>query len=55
MELSRELLKIADSQRDECDHDRCLLLDGVVRDCGWKLRNAVLHWQNEIEILHDVM
>ncbi len=55
MELSRELLRIADSQREECDHDGCLLLDGVVRDCGWQLRNAALHWQNQLDILHDVM
>jgi len=49
LRLSAELLELADEQRDECLHDSCMLLDGVVRDCAWKVRQAALQWRLDLE------
>jgi hypothetical protein len=32
LELSDRLLELANADRDGCEHDGCLLLDGIVRD-----------------------
>ena len=48
LRLSSELLRLADERRDLCEHDSCLLLDGVVRDCAWKLRQAALQWRLDL-------
>lgn len=48
LRLSSELLRLADERRDRCEHDSCLLLDGVVRDCAWKLRQAALQWRLDL-------
>jgi hypothetical protein len=48
LRLSSELLRLADERRDSCEHDSCLLLDGVVRDCAWKLRQAALQWRLDL-------
>ena len=53
MELSQELLNLTKSLREECDHDGCLLLDGIVLDCGWRLRNAAQRWHSKLQILED--
>jgi hypothetical protein len=45
LRLAAELLDIADQQRSGCEHDGCLLLDGVIRDCAWKVRRAALQWR----------
>jgi len=44
LRLAAELLDLADQQRSGCEHDGCLLLDGVIRDCAWKIRRAAQHW-----------
>jgi hypothetical protein len=49
LRLSFELLELADEQRDDCLHDGCMLLDGVVRDCAWKVRQAALQWHRDLE------
>lgn len=36
--LAEILLKQANSARPECDHDNCLILDGVMRDSALKIR-----------------
>ena len=48
LRLSAELLELADEQREGCEHDGCLLLDGVVRDCAWKIRQAALQWRLDL-------
>ena len=49
LRLSAELLELADVQRDICEHDGCMLLDGVVRDCAWKVRQAAIQWRLDID------
>jgi hypothetical protein len=38
IQLSELLLKHANKARPECEHDGCLILDGVMRDCALKIR-----------------
>ena len=49
LRLSAELLELADKQRDNCEHDGCMLLDGVVRDCAWKVRQAAVQWRLDLD------
>ena len=44
LRLSAEIIELANEERKGCEHDGCLLLDGVVRDCAWKIRQAALQW-----------
>lgn len=48
LRLSAELMKLADAQRGDCEHDGCILLDGVIRDCAWKIRQAALQWRLDL-------
>ena len=48
LRLSAELMKLADEQRGGCEHDGCILLDGVIRDCAWKIRQASLQWRLDL-------
>jgi hypothetical protein len=34
------LLELANEERTECDHDGCLLLDGILRDCALEIRRT---------------
>ena len=52
--LSAELLKLANEPREDCEHDGCLLLDGVVRDCAWKIRQVALQWRADLAALDGV-
>jgi hypothetical protein len=45
LRLADELLEIADERRDTCENDGCILLDGVIRDCAWTIRQAALRWR----------
>jgi len=49
LRLSAELLKIADEQQKQCEHDGCILLDGVIRDSAWKIRQAALQWRLDLD------
>jgi hypothetical protein len=49
LRLSAELLNLANEQRSDCEHEACMLLDGVVRDCAWKIRQASLQWRLDVE------
>lgn len=49
LKLSSDLIELSNEQRDSCHHDGCLLLDGVVRDCAWKIRQAALQWLRDID------
>jgi hypothetical protein len=48
LQLSSDLLELANTQRESCNHDGCLLLDGVVRDSAWKIRRAALQWLQDL-------
>jgi hypothetical protein len=54
LRLSVELLELANEQRDICEHDGCMLLDGVVRDCAWKIRQAALQWRLDVNETNSV-
>ena len=54
LRLSSELLKLANEPRDDCEHDGCLLLDGVARDCAWKIRQVALQWRVDLAALDCV-
>jgi len=41
-------MKLADEERGGCEHDGCILLDGVIRDCAWKIRQAALQWRLDL-------
>lgn len=40
LELSTRLLELANEPRDECEHDGCLVLDGVLLDCALEIRRT---------------
>jgi hypothetical protein len=49
LELSDQLLELANADRDGCEHDGCLLLDGIVRDSALKIRQVTLRWRYELQ------
>ena len=49
LRLSDELIILADSQGEKCEHDGCILIDGIIRDCAWKIRQAALQWRLDLE------
>ena len=48
LELADSLLELANADRNGCEHDGCLLLDGIVRDSALKLRQVALRWRFEL-------
>ncbi len=40
LEIASRLLELANEERDECEHDGCLLLDGMLRDCALQIRRT---------------
>ena len=40
LELSSRLLELANEPRESCDHDGCLVLDGVLLDCALEIRRT---------------
>jgi hypothetical protein len=48
LELSDQLLELANADRAGCEHDGCLLLDGIVRDSALKIRQVALRWRYEL-------
>lgn len=54
LRISNELMQLADEQRNICEHDACMLLDGIIRDCAWKMRQAALQWRLDQDGLDDV-
>ena len=48
LELSDQLLELANADRYGCEHDGCLLLDGIVRDSALKIRQVALRWRYEL-------
>lgn len=54
LHLSSELLKLSNEPREDCEHDGCLLLDGVARDCAWKIRQVALQWRADLTALNGI-
>lgn len=47
-ELSQELIQQANTIEQNCSNDGCLVLAGVLRDCGLKVRGATVRAQDEM-------
>jgi hypothetical protein len=41
MKLSERMLKLAEKGMFNCDDDSCLMVYGIIRDCGYKIRRTV--------------
>ena len=41
MKLAEKMLLMADLGFETCEDDSCLLIYGVIRDCGYKIRKTV--------------
>ncbi len=48
LELSSRLLELANEPREECDHDGCLVLDGVLLDCALEIRRTATLRRTEL-------
>lgn len=48
--IAEAMMRLADKRENECDHDGCLLLDGVIRDCAYKIRAAAERYQEELKL-----
>jgi hypothetical protein len=51
LKLSTMLLDLANEERDDCHHDHCLLLDGIMRDCAMQIRKQAL--QSVLELTNE--
>lgn len=49
MKLADKMLVMADHGVEACQDDGCLLIFGVIRDCGYKIRRTV-----EYEKQHEI-
>lgn len=47
-EVSQDLIQQANTIEQHCSHDSCLVLAGILRDCGLKVRNATVQAQSEM-------
>jgi hypothetical protein len=50
MVIAEAMIRLADKRENECDHDGCLLLDGVIRDCAYKIRAAAERYRKELNL-----
>jgi hypothetical protein len=48
MVIAEAMIRLADRREADCDHDGCLLLDGVIRDCAYKIRAAAERYREEL-------
>jgi hypothetical protein len=47
-EVSEDLIQQANTIEQSCSHDGCLVLAGILRDCGLKVRGATVRAQDEM-------
>jgi len=40
LEVSQKLMAISNEAEAGCEHDGCLVLFGIIRDCAYKIRMA---------------
>lgn len=48
LKMAQRLMDLADEGREGCHHDGCLRLDGLIRDCAYKIRTSARQWQVEL-------
>jgi hypothetical protein len=48
LELSSRLLELANQPREACEHDGCLVLDGVLLDCALEIRRTATLRRHEL-------
>jgi len=53
LEISSQLVDFANADQTDCDHDGCRLLDGIVLDCGMKIRREALKRNRALIEGHD--
>ena len=41
MKLAEKMLKLAEEGIFTCENDSCLMVYGIIRDCGYKIRRTV--------------
>lgn len=41
MKLAEKMLKLAEKGIFTCENDSCLMVYGIIRDCGYKIRRTV--------------
>ena len=41
LDAADRLLELTNGRTDACDHDDCMVLDGIMRDCAMKIRRSV--------------
>ena len=41
MKLAEKMLKLAEKGMFNCEDDSCLMVYGIIRDCGYKIRRTV--------------
>jgi len=41
LELAEQMIRLSERIESVCDEDGCLVVYGVVKDCGYKIRGAV--------------
>jgi hypothetical protein len=41
MKLAEKMLKFAENGMFTCEDDSCLMVYGIIRDCGYKIRRTV--------------
>lgn len=47
-EVSQDLIQQANTIEQHCSHDSCLVLAGILRDCGLKVRGATVRAEGEM-------
>ena len=48
--IAKAMMQLADRREADCNHDGCLLLDGVIRDCAYKIRAAAERYRMELAL-----
>ena len=48
-EVSQDLIQQANTIEQHCSHDSCLVLAGILRDCGLKVRGATVQAKSEMD------
>jgi hypothetical protein len=51
LRMAHDLLEFANESREVCEHDGCLMLDGVIRDCALMLRSTAERWARDLDRL----
>lgn len=41
IEIARDLIETANRNENSCENDTCLLVYGIIRDCGYKIIRIV--------------